>query len=29
MYYKVTETETINALQNIIVGNLKNFKEFL
>ena len=24
MYYKVTETETINALQNIIVGNLKN-----
>ena len=29
MYYKVTETETINALQNMIVGNLKNFKEFL
>ena len=29
MYYKVTETETINALQNIIVGNLKIFKEFL
>ena len=29
MYYKVTETETINALQNIIVGNLKNFKELL
>ena len=26
MYYKVTETETINALQNIIVGNLKIFK---
>ena len=29
MYYKVTETETINALQNIIVGNLETFKEFL
>ena len=26
MYYKVTETETINALQNTIVGNLKNFQ---
>ena len=26
MYYKVTETATINALQNIIVGNLKNFQ---
>ena len=23
MYYKVTETETINVLQNIAVGNLK------
>ena len=26
MYYKVTETETINVLQNIAVGNLKFFE---